>query len=402
MNARTWVLTVSLAVWGLGYLLGQYPPQGLWEVAFWAGVVFLLSLMDVPLPLAGRVTMGFVGALGASTVLFPNWAFVVGVLGYWAPRPVWYKEVFNRLQLGVSAGTASYIYFSFPPPWSFPLAAAAYFLVNLLSVLLLFWGLGMDPKHLWRRQYRHFTLAYLGLSPLAFLVGELYRTLGVWSVLVVLVPVVYAWQMWRHQVRLLQAVNAVINSLVSLLEARDAYTARHSQRVAAIASDIARELGLSPEELELVEKAALLHDIGKVGVPDAVLGKASGLSREEWNLMRSHPLMGEALLSPLFAYLGGIGPGVRHHHERWDGRGYPDGLAGLEIPLLARIIAVADAYEAMTSDRPYRRGKSPEEALREIKDLSGIQFDPKVVAAFERVWSKDPSWKRRERFLTLV
>lgn len=402
MNGKAWVLTGILAVFALGYLLGQYPPVRFWDVVFWAGVVFLLSLMDVPLPFVGRVTMGFVGALAASTILWPNWAFVVGALGYFAPRPVWYKELFNRLQLGVSAGTASFVYYSLPSPLTAPFTALAYFLVNTLSVLFLLWTLGMNPRSMWKRQYRSFAIAYVGLSPLAFLMAELYRSWGGWSVLVMLISMVYAWQMWRYQTRLIQAVNAMIYSLVNLLEARDPYTARHSERVAAIAVDIGREMGLPPEDLDLLERAAKLHDIGKVGIPDAVLRKTSHLSPEEWHLMRSHPVMGEVLLWPLFPYLGQVGPGVRYHHERWDGRGYPEGLAGHDIPLLARIIAVADAYEAMTSDRPYRRGKSPEEALKEIQNLAGVQFDRDVVRAFERAWRKDPPWRRKERFLTVA
>ena len=176
---------------------------------------------------------------------------------------------------------------------------------------------------------------------------------------------------------------AALEALSATVDARDTYTAGHSRRVAASALVIARELGLSGPELDVVDQAALLHDIGKIGVPDAVLLKEGPLTAAEWVVMRSHPEEGARIIERL-GYLDEVVPGIRHHHERPDGRGYPDGLLGDEIPLAARIIHVADALDAMTTKRLYREERSFEEALEEIRRGRGTDFCSLCVDALER------------------
>jgi putative nucleotidyltransferase with HDIG domain len=180
---------------------------------------------------------------------------------------------------------------------------------------------------------------------------------------------------------------AALEALSATVDARDTYTAGHSRRVAASSAVIARELGLSGHELDVVEQAALLHDIGKIGVPDAVLLKEGPLTAAEWVVMRSHPEEGARIIERL-GYLDEAVPGIRHHHERMDGRGYPDGLLGDEIPLAARIIHVADALDAMTTKRLYREERSFEEALEEIRRGRGTDFCELCVDAFERAVAK--------------
>ncbi len=180
---------------------------------------------------------------------------------------------------------------------------------------------------------------------------------------------------------------AALEALSATVDARDTYTAGHSRRVAASAAVIARELGLSGHELDVVEQAALLHDIGKIGVPDAVLLKEGPLTAAEWVVMRSHPEEGARIIERL-GYLDEAVPGIRHHHERLDGRGYPDGLLGDEVPLAARIIHVADALDAMTTKRLYREERSFEEALEEIRRGRGTDFCELCVDAFERAVAK--------------
>jgi putative nucleotidyltransferase with HDIG domain len=180
---------------------------------------------------------------------------------------------------------------------------------------------------------------------------------------------------------------AALEALSATVDARDTYTAGHSRRVALSARVIAEELGLSGDELELVDQAALLHDIGKIGVPDAVLLKEGPLTAAEWVVMRSHPEEGARIIERL-GYLDAVVPGIRHHHERMDGRGYPDGLLGDEIPLAARIIHVADALDAMTTKRLYREERSFEEALDEIRRGRGSDFCAQCVDAFERAVAK--------------
>ncbi|HEY2183277.1 MAG TPA: HD-GYP domain-containing protein [Gaiellaceae bacterium] len=180
---------------------------------------------------------------------------------------------------------------------------------------------------------------------------------------------------------------AALEALSATVDARDTYTAGHSRRVAATAMVIARELDLSDAELDLVHQAALLHDIGKIGVPDAVLLKEGPLTAAEWVVMRSHAEEGARIIERL-GYLDAVVPGIRHHHERMDGRGYPKGLLGDEIPLAARIIHVADSLDAMTTKRLYRDGRSFEEALEEIRLGRGTDFCALCVDAFERAVAK--------------
>ena len=185
--------------------------------------------------------------------------------------------------------------------------------------------------------------------------------------------------------RLEQSYDTTLLTLSNALDLRDAATEGHSVRVVKIAIQIGQAMGLAGRQLETLRRGGLLHDVGKIGIPDAVLRKPDKLSSEEWEIIYRHPVWGAEMLSHI-DFLTEALPLVRHHHEAWDGSGYPDSLRGEEIPLLARIFMVADAYDAITSDRPYRQARSPEEALAVIREEAGRQFDPAIVAVFERVF----------------
>jgi response regulator RpfG family c-di-GMP phosphodiesterase len=191
-----------------------------------------------------------------------------------------------------------------------------------------------------------------------------------------------------------EAYRATLRALSAALEARDHETHGHSRRVVSFSLRLGRELGLDEEGLRSLEFGSLLHDIGKIGVPDAILRKPGQLSAEEWVRMREHPLFGERILRGI-EFLEGAARVVAEHHERWDGAGYPKGLRGDQIDLGARIFAVADAFDAITSDRVYRHGKSYEAAADEIEKWAGTQFDPAVVAAFGRVGREE--WQELRR-----
>lgn len=173
----------------------------------------------------------------------------------------------------------------------------------------------------------------------------------------------------------------LLQTLLTALRDRDAETYEHSKRVALFSLRLARELALERAEIESLALGALLHDIGKIRVPDAILHKPGKLNPEEWRRMRNHPLYGRQILSGM-KFLEGASRVVVQHHEKWDGSGYPWGLAGKEIDRNARIFAVADAYDAMTSDRVYRAGLTYEAAAAELNQGAGTHFDPRVVEAF--------------------
>jgi putative nucleotidyltransferase with HDIG domain len=181
--------------------------------------------------------------------------------------------------------------------------------------------------------------------------------------------------------------DSVVAALSSVLEAKDSYTADHARATADLAVAVGRELVLPEYELDDLRYGGIFHDVGKVAIPDAIINKPGPLTREEFELIKEHPAIGAEILEPV-PFLAGVRTIVRHHHEHWDGSGYPDGLRGEQIPLGARIVLAVDAFHAMTSDRPYRRARSEAEAFRELRKYSGVQFDPEVVEALHVVVSR--------------
>jgi cyclic di-GMP phosphodiesterase len=190
------------------------------------------------------------------------------------------------------------------------------------------------------------------------------------------------------------AYRSTLQALTAALEARDAETHGHSERVVTFSLRLGREYGLTSAEMKALEFGSLLHDIGKIGVPDAILRKPAKLTEEEWERMREHPLHGQQILRGI-KFLTGAARVVAQHHEKWDGSGYPLGLKGEDIDVCARIFSVADAFDAITSDRVYRKGRSYEVALAELDEWAGRQFDPKIVEAFHRVPPED--WEELRR-----
>ncbi len=178
--------------------------------------------------------------------------------------------------------------------------------------------------------------------------------------------------------------DATLKALMAALDAKDEVTEGHCERVARITLHLARQMGIPEPQLVDIERGALLHDVGKIGVPDAVLKKPKALNDGEWEAMRKHPLLAGLMVSKI-GFLEGALPILLYHHERYDGGGYPFGLTADKIPLEARIFSIVDAYDAMTSDRPYRAAMSHDDAMAELAANSGTQFDPDVVDAFERL-----------------
>lgn len=192
-------------------------------------------------------------------------------------------------------------------------------------------------------------------------------------------------QLQQQHATLQAAFAGAVQSLAAAVNARDAATADHSDQVAHLAAALAQAVGMSPAEAADVRTAAFLHDVGKIGLSDHILDKQGPLTRDERADMQRHALTGYEILLPV-PVSAAIKSAVRHHHEWWNGNGYPDGLRGEDIPIAARVIAVADAYGALIVDRPYRPALDPETAMAEIERRAGTQFDPAIVAAFRRIW----------------
>ncbi len=224
---------------------------------------------------------------------------------------------------------------------------------------------------------------------LTFYTTWLTQNLGVLGTAGMALPLLAVRQLLRTTAELTGVTEELLDLMVAAIEARDPYTSGHSKRVSQSSRIIAKAIGLSPEKVERVEVAALLHDVGKIDEKFArILSKEGRLTPEEWELMKRHPVRGAELVG-LLTSLKDIVPSVRHHHENWDGTGYPDGIRGESIPLASRIIMFSDTLDAITTDRPYRKALDAEEARREFLKFRGKQFDPmicdKVVSA--EVWA---------------
>jgi putative nucleotidyltransferase with HDIG domain len=237
----------------------------------------------------------------------------------------------------------------------------------------------------------------LTLAPLGLLVAL--AAAGRAWVIVLIAPLfaVLRWFSKERRARLEQlielndAYRGTALLLGDVVEADDTYTGEHCKDVVRVALDVARELGLNLEQQRMVEFGALLHDIGKIAVPKEIVNKPGKLDPNEWEIIKTHTVEGQRMLERVGGFMGSVGRIVRCHHERWDGGGYPDGLRGAEIPLEARIISCCDAFNAMTTDRPYRRAMPSSAALDELAKHAGSQFDPQIVAALANVMDDSSS-----------
>ncbi|TFU17125.1 HD-GYP domain-containing protein [Thermus tengchongensis] len=407
-----------------GYLIARHgfrlPPSGLgwFDLLFWAALVFWSVRVEIRLPLSASMSHLFLFAL-ALVVLTPPWLAPLWVFLFQYSGNTWYKQLFNRSQDALATLAAALVWglFQSNPLYlgtlnlsagvGLGLGAVVFFIVNTgLVTLIIHLANGTPLREIWKKNYGWLAASYFLLSPVALLLARAYETpllggWGGWTVLLFLIPLYYSRFYWDEKVRLEQAFDATLEVLMHALEAKEPETRMHSERVAEIAKDLARaRYGDEAKAMEIY-RAARLHDIGKIGIPEALLLKPDKLTPKEYEVVQSHTTLGAQLLKP--AEKVAFGPVVYnvilHHHERWDGRGYPKRLAGHEIPEEARIVGLADAYEAMTAGRPYRKAKSSEEALQEVQDLSGIQFDPRLVELFTQLWHQNPLWRDREAYL---
>ncbi len=306
------------------------------------------------------------------------------------PRSV----LFNTGQFVMAVGLGGVAYYSLlphqaPAPlerpenlWAIPLTAATIYLANSLLVAGMI-GLqtGRGLLEVWLPGRRLDVLQFAGLF-LIGLVTALTASQYPWAPLLLALPTAIIYLSLKRTLQLLQQTVSAVEAMADTVDMRDCYTFEHSKRVAEYAERIARRMGLPGEEIETIRLVARVHDLGKIGVPDHVLLKPDKLTPEEWRLMERHPEIGCEILARFPEYRQGKEL-VLAHHERFDGRGYPRGLRGDQIPLGAQIIAVADALDAMTSDRPYRQALTLDQALAELRRGKGVQWHPAVVEALE-------------------
>lgn len=344
-----------------------------------------------------NTSVGFIPFLASVAILEHPWPMLASgitaltVDAFVRRKPtirVWFNTAQYMLAVGLGTivyqslgGTVSLDEFSFS---LIPFAALVliFFVVNHGSVSLAvsFSTRGVSVREAWGRISGSALLTDLLASTLAILLAFLYVKLQLLGLAVIIFPLFLARQLYQRNLQLQEELEEKLELMVKAMEARDPYTSGHSRRVSEYAVVIGRELRLSTPDLDSVKRAALLHDVGKIYEEFAPLLRKEGrLSPEEMMVMRSHVVRSAELVATAARLRGTVEAMIRHHHENYDGSGYPDGLVGDQIPMGARIIMVADTVDAMTTDRPYRKALPLQRALEELRKYAGLQFDPKLV-----------------------
>jgi putative nucleotidyltransferase with HDIG domain len=400
-------------------------------VAAFLALVLFLQLFSIELYGRGSLGVSAIGMLAAGFFLGPGPAAFIAVIAavvQWTrKRGLLHRALFDAANFSLSTATAAFV-FALVRDASDSTAAlllaanvagAAFAVINNgLLCFAMALSESLRARAIWAERFHWARFHFLAFGPLALAISFAYGELGVIAMLAFAVPpalVAVSIREYLERTRAsveevrqanveLSEANAELTAMAERLrkthrdtiaalsrsmEAKDSDTGDHTERVAEISVALAEMLGFAGEELEAIEIGALLHDIGKIGIPETILLKPGRLDQEEWRTMRTHPLISERILREvdLHPFVRQI---ARSSHERIDGQGYPDGLAGEDIPLPARIVLVADAFDALVSDRPYRPGRSPKDALREIRYHAGTQFCPLVVSALIRLEKDRP------------
>jgi HD domain-containing protein len=382
------------------------------RVATLLALTLALQMFSVQVYGRGSVSVSAIGILASAFLFDTGTTMAIAVLAAFAQwlrrRTELYKGVFDAANFSLSAATASLI-FQALGEWRLlaaVLAGLAYAVVNNgLLCLAMSFAERTPWSSIWFERFHWARFHFVLFGPLALAATVAYEQVGTAGLVAfALPPALMILSVRQYLERTAAAVEEIreanlnlrrahkdtIAALSRSMEAKDLYTGGHTERVAAVAVGLARRLGIRDEELEAIEMGALLHDIGKIGVPGEVLRKNGPLTDDEWELVKEHPLISDYILSELDLHPF-VRQCARSSHERIDGAGYPDGLGGEEIPLPARIVFVADALDALTSTRPYRPARPMLAALAEIRAHAGSQFCPQVVDALEELWRKDPA-----------
>jgi HD-GYP domain-containing protein (c-di-GMP phosphodiesterase class II) len=385
---------------------------GWWPLATFVFVASLLEGLHTQARLSAKGSLSFIMHMSAALLFGGWWAALIAaistLLGELARGNVPIKILFNISQRILTVALAALVYQAlggqFPPAYLFTggalasdavqrdlglffIFSAVYFLVNATAVnSVIVLSSGRAFREVWNMNTRGVLVYDLGASALAVLVAWLYTRFDAWvgfgslGLIGVIVPIVAVRHVYGMYHQLQDSGQELLQVMVKAIEARDPYTSGHSLRVSEMSRAIAVEYGLSAREIEQVETAALLHDVGKIYEEFAPLLRKEGrLTPEETALMQTHSNRSADLVGIISKFRGFIQDSVRHHHERWDGQGYPDGLSAKNIPLAARIILISDTIDAMTTDRPYRKKLGLDVVIAELQKCSGTQFDPSLV-----------------------
>ncbi|HVJ50647.1 HD-GYP domain-containing protein [Desulfitobacterium sp.] len=399
---KTSFITILLALFVISYSLLQIQLDLRLALSLFVFCILAICSESLPvaLPKGGFVTVTY-AILIAAVILFPISISLliaaVGPLLLLGKDPLW-KRIFNSAQFVLSmfiakevillAGVSGF-QFNFKAISYDILGAISFMLTNMTIVSIALAQLNKkSPWAYWVGNIRWSVPNFLALAPLGIIMAAIYTNYGTIGIILLFVPLLIARQSFQLYIQMRKNYLNTVEALVQALEAKDSYTSGHSSRVAEFSVKLAEELKLSEERVEFIKYAGVLHDVGKIGVSETVLNKQGPLTESEWEMIRNHPSIGQNIIQSI-DFLFDVSQVVRHHHERIDGKGYPDGLIGEDIPLESRIIAVADSYDAMTSVRSYRQGKSTSAALIELESVAGTQLDAQLVDIFCKIVRRD-------------
>ncbi|HTK46065.1 MAG TPA: HD-GYP domain-containing protein [Patescibacteria group bacterium] len=376
-------------------------------LAFWTAVTLIASSLPVRVSDGVQVAVSTAPLMAAAVLGGPTAAAWIALIGTTESRELrgrvaWYGTLTNHAVItlpailgalaikalrGASSDTPAELMATL-------VGTLVYFILNLVFVsLVVVLRHGRSLREfLTRAETTNVWANALTLAPLGWFMARMYQYEGgAWTTVLFGLPLFTTRIAYQRFIEMREMFTQTIGALAEAVDKRDPFTSKHSQRVRSISVDIGRQMRVSAGELEALEWGGLLHDVGKIGVPDSILLKQGKLTREERIRMNSHPVLGAQIIGPVDRLAPEL-PVIRHHHEWYNGSGYPDRLMGDEIPKLARILHVADAFEAMTADRPYRKALSIDQALAELRKFAGVQFDPEIVDAFVKTtWAEDAS-----------
>lgn len=374
------------------------------SIFIFALLLILAELLPVHLPEGAEVTVGFAIGLSSLLIFGPQICVLIAMISAMLTEfrrkanIALYKSVFNISLYIVMVGVSGILYEksggipgTIHLAQDFPrilLLAFTYLFINVLVVTIALALLeNENVYHIFVSNFKWALPNYLALAPLGILLAMIYLSVGSWGILLFLIPLLVA----RHSFQLYMTMRKVyfetIQALATAIEAKDPYTKGHSERVAEYATIIAQEMKLPENEVNNLNFAALLHDIGKIAIPEDILNKPDKLTKNEFDIVKSHSIMGASIVEKI-DFLMHASSFIRYHHEREDGSGYPEGLTGDQIPLGASILAVADTFDALTTDRPYRTAWGIEETMEEIEKCAGTKFKQEVVLALKNAIKK--------------
>lgn len=404
VNARVYIGSV----WAVAVLVSLPTP---WVVTDWGtlaifacGVLVAEVVASSSLRGSVSVSVGFPVALAAVLLLPPSGAALAvlpTVLADPRRRRSWVKRLFNGAMFACSAAAAGLAFEAAGGSHGFPpeavpfigqalLATVVYSAVNcLLLATVIRLSEGASLLSVWRSAFSSTILSYLGYGLFGVIIAVLWRSDGgIATAFLVVLPLYIARWTFALFGQEQEAYNAAVGSLIQAVETKDHYTRGHSERVGLGSTMIAKQLRMADDRRQAIYFAGLLHDLGKLGIPTRVLNKNGPLTDDEYDAMKLHPVHGLEMVRGI-GFLREAYAGILHHHERIDGRGYPLGLKGDEIPEFARIIAVADAFDCMTSTRSYRGARTVDDAMAELVRCAGTQFDPRMVSALADAVAQD-------------